>query len=203
MTDPQRHSSGGRLTVREITSADFDAIERLFGAKGGWGGCWCMYWRVPSLGRYWTDHKGAKNRAAFHGLVKSGRARGCLAFCANAPIGWVSCGPREDFAYLARSRSIPASTEPGVWSITCFYIAPTHRGQGLCKRLIASAARMAKREGASWLEAYPTEPRSAGAIPPAFAYTGLPGPFRRLGFERAASAGSRTVMRLSLCSKQS
>jgi GNAT superfamily N-acetyltransferase len=186
------------LTTRPISPPDFGQIERLFGANGACGGCWCMFWRVPSGGAYWAEHKGEDNRQAFRALVESGRARGCLAFDGDLPVGWCSFGPREDFAYFARSRSIPDPGLPGVWAITCFYVRASHRNRGVSEQLIACAIREAARAGAAHLEGYPTEPKSPRPIPPAFAHTGVPGPFLRLGFRRVADAGARSVMRLTI-----
>jgi len=52
-----------RRHARPVTKDDFPILERLLGASGACGGCWCMYWRVPSMGNYWTAHKGAKKSA--------------------------------------------------------------------------------------------------------------------------------------------
>ncbi len=66
-----------------------------------------MAWRVPSLGRYWEEHKGADNRAAFRALVRSGGAFGCIALEDATPVGWCGFGPRKDFDYLNRARKLP------------------------------------------------------------------------------------------------
>jgi GNAT superfamily N-acetyltransferase len=184
------------LMTRPISPSDFGRIERLFGAKGACGGCWCMFWRVPSLGAYWAQHKGEDNKQVFRALVESGHAKGCLAFDGDLPVGWCSYGRREDFAYLSRSRSLPDPGLPGGWAITCFYIPASHRNRGVSEQLIACAVREARRAGAAYLEGYPTEPKSEQPIPPAFAHTGVPGPFLRQGFRRVAEAGARSVMRL-------
>lgn len=187
----------GGIRARPITGADFPLIAQLFGESGACGGCWCMYWRVPSLGVYWAKHKGEANKRAFKALIESGAARGCLAFDGRRPVGWCSYGAREDFAYLARSRSLPRSALAGVWSISCFYVLAAFRNQSVSGLMIACAVRAAKAAGAAYLEGYPTVPRTDLPIPPAFAHTGLPAAFIRNGFEPVASAGARTVMRIA------
>lgn len=186
------------LRARPIGLGDFPAIEALFGARGACGGCWCMIWRVPTTGAdYWNAHKGAKNKAAFEALVRGGKALGCLAYDGDEPVGWCSFGPRADFGYLSRSRTIPASSEEGVWSITCFYIKATHRRRGLSRLLIATACVAARRAGARYIEGYPTPARSSSA-PAAFVHTGLPSPFTANGFKVVSKAGARLVMRKRL-----
>ncbi|HUP01152.1 MAG TPA: hypothetical protein VM737_06485, partial [Gemmatimonadota bacterium] len=49
----------------------------------------------------------------------------------SLPIGWCAVAPREDYPRLERSRILKPVDEASVWSITCFFIARTHRGQGL------------------------------------------------------------------------
>lgn len=95
-----------KVVTHSITAADWGSTEALFGPRGACAGCWCMYWRVPSTGRYWERFKGARARAAFRKLVETGEARGALAFAAGEPVGWVSFGPRTDFPYLARSYGV-------------------------------------------------------------------------------------------------
>jgi hypothetical protein len=34
------------FTVRPATSAQWPALEDLFGRSGASNGCWCMYWRI-------------------------------------------------------------------------------------------------------------------------------------------------------------
>jgi hypothetical protein len=34
------------FTVRAVTSAQWPALEDLFGRSGASNGCWCMYWRI-------------------------------------------------------------------------------------------------------------------------------------------------------------
>lgn len=173
-------------------------IERLFGANGACGGCWCMYWRTTGLGAYWASHKGDPNKQAFRKLIEDWSAKGCLAFDGDDPIGWCSYGRREDFPYLSRSRSIPDPHLADVWCITCFYVLPGYRNKGTSGKLIACALKAAKSEGAAYLEGYPTVPKSTKAIPPVFVHTGLPGAFRRNGFREVANAGAKCVMRISI-----
>jgi hypothetical protein len=186
------------IKVRPIGRDDFPLIETLFGARGACGGCWCMTWRAPSLGAWWNEHKGEPNRLAFKALVESGKAHGCLAFDGEKPVGWCSIGPRDDFDYLKRARLIPDSGLTGVWSLTCFYIPVAYQKKGVSGRLIEGACASARALGAQWLEGYPTARVKSANVPPAFAHTGFLGPFLRCGFEVAADAGARAVVRRKL-----
>lgn len=186
------------LRIRALTTEDWPVLETLFGANGACGGCWCMYWRVPSTGKYWDEHKGAENKKALRRLVQAGDARGLLAFAGNEAAGWCSVGPREDFAYLKRARKIGPAPGPSTWSVTCFYIPRPWRNEGIARQLLIAAVGYARSEGARYLEGYPVKPYSGGRrIPDAFAHTGLSRLFERAGFTAAADAGSRTVYRIA------
>lgn len=188
-----------RFSFRSLAPNDFKAVEKLFGAAGACGGCWCMYWRVPSTGKYWEEHKGAPNRRAFKRLVESGRATGVLAFDGADAVAWCSVGPRQDFAYLARARKLPPAIDEATWSITCFFIRRDLRNAGLARDMLKTAIALAKKSGGAWLEGYPSTPSKAGArIPDAFAHTGVPSLFEDAGFMLAAKAGARCVYRLKL-----
>jgi GNAT superfamily N-acetyltransferase len=186
------------FTFRPLKTSDWTHIEALFGETGACGGCWCMYWRVPSTGRYWAEHKGAPNRRSFRKLVEAGRAAGILAFEGRTPVGWCSLGPRADFAYLARARKLPPPPDGDCWSVTCFFIKAGYRRSGVAGKLLDAAINFARRNGASALEGYPSVPKAAGEkIADAFAHTGVPKLFEAAGFEMTAKAGARNVYRLS------
>lgn len=187
------------ISLRPLKSGDWNHIESLFGEAGACGGCWCMYWRVPSTGKYWAEHKGAPNRRSFRKLVETGDASGVLAFEGRAPVGWCSVGPRADFAYFARARKLPPPPDENAWSVTCFFIKAGYRRRGIAGRLLESAIDLARKKGASVLEGYPSVPESSKAkIPDAFAHTGVPRLFASAGFVLAARAGARHVYRLNL-----
>lgn len=187
------------FSFRPLKTSDWPHIEALFGDAGACGGCWCMYWRVPSTGQYWAEHKGASNRRSFRKLVESGRAAGILAFEGKEPVGWCSLGPRADFAYFARARKMPPPPDGDCWSVTCFFVRAGYRRHGLAGQLLGAAVARARRHGASVLEGYPSVPKTPGTkIPDAFAHTGVPKLFEAAGFELAAKAGSRDVYRLAL-----
>jgi GNAT superfamily N-acetyltransferase len=81
-----------------------------------------------------------------------------------------------------------------VWSLTCMFIARSHRKQGLSGQLIAAAAKHAKKHRARLLEAYPVDPDS-----PSYRHMGFVPVFERAGFEAHGREGTRRhVMQLPL-----
>ncbi|MFO1251772.1 MAG: GNAT family N-acetyltransferase [Inhella sp.] len=157
-------------------------LEALFGARGACGGCWCMAWRRTR--KDFEAGKGAGNRAALQALWERGEPIGLLGYQGERPVGWVSVAPRGQFSYFKTSRVLrPTPGEAGVWCISCLFVAPALRRQGLAAQLIAAARDWALAQGAQRVEGYPVQPRSAQAAP-VFLWTGTPAPFEAAGFTR-------------------
>ncbi|MGE5174869.1 MAG: GNAT family N-acetyltransferase [Hyphomicrobiales bacterium] len=191
-------SAKGSAAIRVVaaTPARWDDLVRLFGARGACAGCWCMWWRrAPAA---WRAGKGTGNRAALRRLVASGDPPGLLAYAGREPVGWIAVAPREAYPRLAGARTLRPVDDTPVWSVTCFFVAKDYRRRGVTVALLEGAAAYAARRGAVMLEGYPVEART-GALPDAFAWTGLPGAFRKAGFrEVARPSATRSIVRRAL-----
>jgi GNAT superfamily N-acetyltransferase len=184
-----------KLTCSALTPDDWPALERLFGARGACGGCWCMFWRARYGGARFEADKGAVNRRKFRELVRTGRAQGCLAFRGGEPVGWVSVGPRESFPYFERSRALAPLPAEGVWSVTCFFVRTGERGAGVASALLDAAVELARAQGAQVIEGYPISVRRGARAAAAFAWTGVPALFERAAFRRVEHPSGRLVYR--------
>ena len=142
--------------------------------------------------------KGDANRAGFAKIVASGRVPGLLAYAGDRPVGWVSIGPREEYARLARSPVMKPVDDVPVWSITCFVIDKDHRGEGVATALLDAAVDYARSRGAVAVEGYPVEPRK-DTMPPVFAWMGFASMFHKAGFDEIARrSDTRPLMRRTL-----
>ncbi len=135
------------LVTRPLARDDWPAIERLFGANGACGGCWCMGWRVPMGGRTWDAAKGEPNRRAFRTLVESGEAGGVLAFAGDEPLGWCAIAPRAQFPPIDRSKALAREWHHGTWSLNCLFVPSRARGHGVGSALVAAAIDLARSSG--------------------------------------------------------
>jgi GNAT superfamily N-acetyltransferase len=188
------------FAVRPVAAGGFADIAALFGENGANSGCWCTWWRLSN--KDWHAAAKAGRRALLEGAVCSGEPVGLLAYAGDgSPVGWVSVAPRGAYPRIEKSRTLrPADPhEPGVWSVTCFFIHRDHRRSGVAHALLAGAVRLAKQHGASTVEGYPVDTagarRAAGDL-----FTGTVGLFTRAGFTEHArpATGSRVVMRRRL-----
>jgi GNAT superfamily N-acetyltransferase len=147
------------LTIRPLGQQEWPALEDLFGRAGASNGCWCMYWRI---GPRYHERSRADNKNDLKELASSERAPGLLAFDGDVAVGWCELAPRADLKWLAQARYCPPVDDLPVWSIPCFYIRRTHRGQGVTGALIEAAAEASAAAGAPALEAYPVDTATPG-----------------------------------------
>jgi GNAT superfamily N-acetyltransferase len=193
--EPAGEGAPPALRIEPATEARWPDVEALFGANGACGGCWCRFWKQD--GAQFRAGKGAPNRRALRRSGLEGQVPGLLAFAGDLPVGWVSVEPRARFARLVRSRNLVAVDDAPVWSVPCFFVRRSFRGQGVAGALLAAAAEHARRAGAPILEGYPVDSRAA--LGDAFLYTGAFSTFLAAGFtEVARKARTRPVVRLAL-----
>ncbi|HET6470612.1 MAG TPA: GNAT family N-acetyltransferase [Pseudomonadales bacterium] len=158
--------SNDSLTIRPLTPSRWEDVEAVFNAKGCSvaRGCWCMFYRRSGPGAAVPNGmtRAQRNRAELKALVDGGTPPGLIGYRGTTPVGWVSLGPREDFAKLKRSQVMkPVDAKP-VWSIICFVVPQEFRGQGVARALLDGAIAYAKKRGATLLEAYPVDRAARG-----------------------------------------
>ncbi|HEX5824780.1 MAG TPA: GNAT family N-acetyltransferase [Candidatus Limnocylindrales bacterium] len=175
-------SDAAELEILPLTPDRWDDVAALFGEGGDPKSCSCMFWRVRS--KDWNFGNRDEAREGFHRLVDEDRdpAPGLLAYRDGRAVGWVSVAPRDDYERLTASRVRPKIDDVAVWSVVCFVVSKSERGQGLTSRLLDAATAYAVDHGAPGLEAYPVDPGD-GRVPAALGYTGLLSTFEAAGFE--------------------
>lgn len=181
-------------TFHPLTPERWADFEALFGPRGAYGGCWCMWWRLTRA--EFQNQQGEGNRQSMYDIVHDGEIPGILAYVDGEPVGWCSIAPREQFGSLNRSRVLKPLDELPVWSLVCLFIDKAYRGQNLAPALIRGAVHYALESGAEIVEAYPTVPRGDGKLPPVSSFMGIPAMFEGAGFvEYARPSESRMIMR--------
>lgn len=186
------------VEVHPATAERWKDIEALFGLKGAFAGCWCMYWRVERA--EFNKLKGDGTKAALKEITLKNQVPGLLAYQGGQPIGWCSVGPRTEYAALERSRRLRRIDDAPVWSIVCFFIAKPYRAQGLQSRLLRAAVGYAREHGAQVIEGYPIDlgcPKLAGKrLRSCSGCMGIASVFRAAGFEKVGQASeTQLIMR--------
>ena len=185
------------FVVRPLTQDRWPDLEAVFTARGCSEArrCWCMFYRKSGKDAGLPNAaSAARDRDALRTLAASDRPPGLIGYRDGVPVGWISLGPREDFARLARSPTMKAVDDEPVWSIVCFVVPSAYRGQGVANGLLAAAIAYARKQGATLLEAYPVD--GDGARVDTATWFGAKSMFDAAGFvEVARRKPTRPVMR--------
>ena len=138
---------------------------------------------------------GGANQRALKSLVDTGEVPGLIGYVDGEPVGWISLGPREDYAKLQRSPVMKAVDDKPVWSIICFFVDPRARDKGIANKMLKSAIAYARSRGATLLEAYPVDTsKKSGSL-----WFGTKSMYDREGFKEVARRKvARSVMRKAL-----
>jgi GNAT superfamily N-acetyltransferase len=163
--------------IRPVTAKNWDDFTGLFEARGGPHYCWCSIHRFPVGHR----RSNAEKKRGIHRLVKNAIPIGVLAYAGDVPVGWCSIAPRETYATLQRSRTMPRVTaaETPTWTVLCFFVPRPHRGGGVAHALLQGAISYARAQGARVVEGYPFDSAGIGST-----HRGHSSVFKDAGFRR-------------------
>jgi GNAT superfamily N-acetyltransferase len=139
----------------------------------------------------WAERSAEENTSLRHLLCTRGEWDGLLAYDAEHAVGWCQVGPRDRLGKLVAQLEL--DPDPSAWCVSCFLVAPSHRGRGVAAALLAAAIALARAEGAGRLEGYP---REGGRLEEGEAWTGPGALFTSAGFEVVRSATPRSVVSL-------
>jgi len=188
-----------KLTVAPLTPDRWPDLETIFNARGCSlaRNCWCMAYRVRGYGEPAPPgvSRWQANRSMFKKLVDAGKPPGLVGYLDTVPAGWVSVGPREDYAKLAHSPVMKPVDEKPVWSIICFVVPSEFRGRGVARALLDEAIAYAQGQGAKLVEAYPID--KSGRSKDVDLWFGAKSMYDKAGFvEVARRKPHRPVMRI-------
>jgi GNAT superfamily N-acetyltransferase len=189
-----------KLEVRPLSKETWKDLVELFSRPGASivRGCWCMYYRrsgQSGLGQ------GARNRSALRSLVNGGAVPGLIGYEDGSPVGWISLGPREEYAKLKRSPVMKPVDDKPVWSIVCFFVDRNARGRGVADALLDGAIDFARSKGVTLLEAYPIDKKDRSH--PDFMFFGAKTMYDRAGFKEVARRKeTRPVVRKAIRPKR-
>jgi GNAT superfamily N-acetyltransferase len=181
------------MEVRPLAPNLDGAFLRFMGDEAaGRGACFCTAWWVPTW-EEWDARTPAENRGLREALLARGERDGYLLLDGGEVVGWCQAGPRDRLPKLAAQYGLPP--DPGAWAVTCFEIAPAHRGRGAARLLLEGVLADARARGAERVEGFP---RCGAALPPGEAWTGPEGLFRGAGFAEVRRGARGSVVAVSL-----
>jgi len=191
----------GTLDIRPLTADTWPDLAALFEEGGDPKWCWCQFYRVRGLD--WSNSSADGNRERLATLTRDGPPPGLVGYQDRRAVGWVSVAPRPAYDRLTHAKLLAPVDDKPVWSIVCFVVSRSARGQGVAKALLDAAVAWAKSEGATILEAYPSDVKGR-KVPAANLYHGSLSMFEDAGFEVVArrqfnrTTPVRPIVRLDL-----
>jgi len=192
-----------------LTPDRWDDLVALFETDSMTRNCWCMVTRLT--GAELREFKGPQRRQMFQQLVKQGKkdgvAPGILAYQDGKPVGWLAVAPRSmtpDWNKGRKSSAVEAeadAADPACWGASCFFVRSGHRKQGLTADLLDAGIELARKGGASRLEACPMNDEDKRS--PVGMCVGPKRIFERAGFETVLERkAGRPLMRLKVSAKK-
>ena len=188
-----KSAADGELEIRPLTAAHVDDVKTV--TRGTWGAtCWDLFPRFTAaeqrkLGTALGGSAGNEARRR-ELLAKLARRRknsaGLVAYEGREPIGFISLGPRSDFARVDKSAATPPVDEVPAWVIPCITVRRGHRGRGVAVAMIRAAVEYAGKRGAPAVEAYPRADEKR--VHDDFAFFGTRAMFRKAGFRQIRGA---------------
>lgn len=179
------------MEVRRWTPDLDGALLAFLGDEAdGRGHCFCAAWWCPTWDE-WKGRTAAQNRAARADLVSRGERDGYVLLDGGRVVGWCQAGPRDRLAKLVSQYGL--APDPAMWAVTCFEIAPAHRGKGAAALLLRGALEDLRARGATRVQGFPAP---GAGLEPGRAWTGPGGLFRSAGFLEAGRAARGPVMEL-------
>lgn len=187
------------LTITPAELVPDAAVDAVLGAVTEASRCWCRWWMLANAEHALTDPQ--TRRSALDDDRANGRATGLIAHHNEDAVGWIGVAPRPRYERLPRTKAIASAAgdtdwaDDGVWSIVCFTIPRSHRGQGIAHHLLDAAVAHARTRGAHTIEAYPHD-TDVSAKPAGSLNTGTLRLLTAHGFTEVGRSGPRVVVRL-------
>jgi ribosomal protein S18 acetylase RimI-like enzyme len=173
------------FTAVPLDPTSWDAFAELVERNNGiFGGCWCTGFHAEG------QQRGLDRRAIKFDRVQHGTTHAALVLDDDGVAqGWCQWGSPDELptikhkrVYLAQPPALPD------WRITCFYVDPKHRGQGVARAALGGALAQIAAAGGGLVEAIP-EVTAGREAQGRFLYSATVELFEDHGFVRQRQVG--------------
>ena len=175
------------IEVQRLGEKNFVDFFRVHSAANDHAWCFCAAWWVPTW-EGWGERSADENRALRQDLFDRRNFDGYLLYLDSAPIGWCQAGQRDRFPKLLNSYALQADERAA--AITCFFLAPMVRNQGLAHTFLAGVLADLKQQEFTYVQAFP---HVGEGLPPDDVWTGPLPVFTRAGFTVLKAHATRPV----------
>lgn len=168
-------------TIQPLNESTWPAFAELVERNNGiFGGCWCVSYHPE------RNQRDVDPRVIKEDQVRTDRAHAALVLDESAVVqGWCQYGSPEELPGIKNRREYEkdAPQRPD-WRITCFYVDPKHRGQGIARLALEVAVDQIAAAGGGLVEV--TEGREAQGR---FLFSATVELFEEFGFTRGRQVG--------------
>jgi GNAT superfamily N-acetyltransferase len=181
-------AAGLGLEIRPLSSERVDDVRTIAASTFG-SQCWDLWWRYTDEQRKDVGIVGGtkeenvqRRREILQKLSRRKHAPVLVAYADGEPAGFVSLGPRSDYAELRRGKTTQPVDAVPAWVIPCLTVRKAYRRRGIALALLGAAIDYAGKHGAPAIEGYPRPDErrfSDGAV-----FMGTESLFRRAGFRK-------------------
>lgn len=172
-------------SVRSLDPSTWDAFAELVERNNGvFGGCWCVGWHPEGC------RSAAENRATKEERVRTDASHAAVVLDGDGLAqGWCQYGSPQELPRIKHRREYDKDAPPlPDWRITCFYVDPKHRGQGVARAALEGALDQIARAGGGLVEAIP-EVTAGRQAPGRFLFSTSVELFEEYGFRRVRQVG--------------
>jgi len=131
------------------TLADFYAVHSQ---PNGAGWCFCAAWWLPDWNA-WGERSAEQNRVVREDVAADGRSDGYILYQDGQPAGWCQAGARDAFPKLLRAYDLAPDAQTA--AVSCFFIPPALRRQGMAARLLGLVLAELRARGFARVQAFP------------------------------------------------
>ncbi len=166
--------------------------------NGVFGGCWCIGFH-PECGKI----PRSAQREAKRDRVLHDEAHAALVVDAEGRCqAWAQYGSPDELAGIKHRRAYDKEPPPiPDWRLTCVYVDPKHRGQGLATAAIQAAVELISQQGGGLVEAI-SETTTGRVAQGRFLFTATAEHLEDLGFTRVRQVGKHAwILTLAVLAK--
>lgn len=174
------------FSVVPLSPATWDLFAELVERNNGiYGGCWCIGYhpecgKIPRSAHQQVKQQRVLDDEAHAALVIDDEGR-CQA--------WAQYGSPDELAGIKHQRAYDKEPPPlPDWRLTCVYVDPKHRNQGLARLAIQGALDLIRAAGGGSVEAI-SETTDGRTAQGRFLFTGTAELLEDLGFTRHRQVG--------------
>ena len=174
--------------IESASDVPFADVAHALTGGGNGGSCWCRWFlsdgsTFPAPPQLREERAGALEAELAHAQV----APALVAYLDDEAVGWCRVGPRTSLPRLNRTVAATRGrhedfSDPQVWAVVCFVVRAGFRRIGVSRALLDEAVVLARRNGASRVEAYPIDTEQRPSTPPNNLFVGTVGLYRSAGF---------------------